>query len=462
MIGPAGENLVRYACIMHGLFDAAGRCGLGAVMGSKNLKAVAVRGSKLPAVADPDGIKALGRWLKEHMEMMRGFSEYGTGSPMARFEQLGNLPIRNFRDGVFPAADSISAVTLKDSMGVGMEGCFACPVRCKKVVAVEEPFTVDRRYGGPEYETLGALGSACGVDDLKAVAKGSERCNALGLDTISTGVTIAFAMECFENGLLSKEDTGGLELRFGNAEAMLQTIEQIALRQGIGALLAEGSARAGEQIGRGAESFAVHVKQIEIPMHEPRLNKALALGYMVHPHGPDHMNSLIDIFYSAFGKSPVVMVPDAASLGLEPAPFDDIGPRKVALVKAVQSGSFVGDALLICQFLPYSYKQVAELTAAVTGWDTSVAEQLRVAERILTTCRLFNLRAGLTADDDRLPPRFFQPTHGGALAETALDHGELERAKRYYYDLMGWDRNGVPKPEKLEELGIERKTFQIK
>jgi aldehyde:ferredoxin oxidoreductase len=455
MIGPGGENLVKYACIMHGPFDAAGRGGLGAVMGSKNLKAVAVRGSRMPAVHDSEGVRGVAGWLKENLFLVTGFSEYGTGSPMAQFEALGNLPVRNFRDSGFERVNNITAQNLKETIRVGMEACFACPVRCKKTVECTRPYRVDRAYGGPEYETLGALGSTCGIDDLAAIAKGSELCNAYSLDTISTGVTIAFAMECFENGLLSLQDTGGIELRFGNGDAMVKMIERIARREGVGEVLAEGSSRAARKIGKGAEAFAMQVKNLEIPMHEPRLNSSLGLGYMVNPHGADHMDSLIDIFFCALTKRPDVVVPDAVPMGFEPAPFEGIGPRKVALFKVFQSKRIILDSLLCCHFLPYSFSQLAELTSAVTGWETSTMELCRMAERILTMCRLFNVREGLSSEHDRLPERFFHPTKEGPLAGRALNPGEMNEARGYYYYLMGWDERGVPLKQKLDELGIE-------
>jgi aldehyde:ferredoxin oxidoreductase len=454
MIGPGGENRVRYACIMHGLYDVAGRGGMGAVMGSKNLKAVAVRGNTMPPVKNAEGVKTVVGWLKENMRLVKAYREFGTGRPMGRFEQLGNLPIRNFRDGGFPAVDQISAQAVKETVRVGMDGCFACPVRCKKVVEFDEPYKVDRAYGGPEYETLGTLGSVCGIDDLKAVCKGSELCNAYSLDTISTGMTIAFAMECYENGLLTTEDTNGIELKFGNADAMLKTIKLIAYREGIGELLAEGSAAAAEKIGKGADAYAIHVKRLELPMHEPRLNKALALGYMVNPHGADHMDNMIDIFFCALATQPNVTLPDAIPLGFEPAPFDQIGPKKVALFKVFQAKRIMMDCLVLCHFLPYSIAQIVKLTGDVTGWDTSAMEQCRVAERILTLCRMFNVREGFTADSDRLPERFFEPTIGGPLSEKCLTSKEMEKAKRYYYYLMGWDEKGMPMPEKIEELGL--------
>ena len=455
LIGPAAENLVSFACIMHGTHDAAGRGGLGAVMGSKNLKAVAVRGTNPPPVVNRDGVRRVSAWLKENMDLVKGYRELGTGGAMELFEQAGNLPSHNFREGRFPAVGSISPTRIRETIRVGMEACFACPVRCKKVVEAQEPYPVDRAYGGPEYETIGAFGSCCGIDDLPAIARANALCNAYSLDTISTGVTIAFAMECFEKGLLSREDTGGIDLSFGNAEAMLQMIELIVRREGIGELLAEGSARAAERIGRGAERLAMQVKGLEIPMHEPRLSKGLGLGYMVNPHGADHMDNMMDILMSGYGTKLAMNLDDALPLGLEPTALEDGGPRKIAYFKAHHCKRIISDCLLLCHFLPYSFSHIVQLVTAVTGWDTTVMEQIRVAERVLTLCRLFNLKAGLTAKDDKLPERFFQPTPDGALKDKALNPEEMEAAKRYYYDLMGWDENGVPKAGKLEELGIE-------
>ena len=451
LIGPGGENLVLYSCIMHGLFDAAGRGGLGAVMGSKKLKAVAVRGHRAPRVANPEGVRELREWLLANMERLRDFHELGTGAAMSVFEQTGNLPVRNFRDGLFPGVKRIDAQAVRDTIRVGMEGCFACPVRCKKVVELREPYTVDRAYGGPEYETLAALGSNCGIDDLAAIAKGNELCAAYSLDTISVGGVIAFAMECFENGLLGPEDTGGIELRFGNAGAMLRLIELIARREGIGELLAEGTARAAGKIGQGAEQFAIQVKGLEAGMHEPRFKPGLGLGFMVNPHGADHCCNLHDTMFLAEPQ-----IDALKPLGiLEPLPLEDIGPGKVALFRLVHLWRVLYDSLVLCIFLPYSYRQLADVTAAVTGWNTDIVEQQRVAERIVTTMRLFNLRQGLTAADDRLPRRFFQPKTDGILQDRPLDPAKYEKARRYYYTLMGWDpETGVPLPEKVEELGI--------
>ena len=453
IIGPAGENLVRYACIMNGLYDAAGRGGLGAVMGSKNLKAIAVRGHQAPKISDLDPVKKLRKWLAANMHLVSSFREFGTGAAMDGFEGIGNLPVRNFRDGLFPGVKKIDAQAVKDTIRVGMDACFACTVRCKKRVQVKEPYPVDPAYGGPEYETLAALGSNCCIDNLEAIAKGSELCNAYSLDTISTGAVISFAMECFENGLLSSKDTNGIELRFGNEEAMLKLIELIARREGIGDLLAEGTAQAARRIGPEALEFAIQVKGLEAGMHEPRVKPGLGLGFMVNPQGADHCCNLHDTTYLGDDNW---RVEELKPLGMsEPVPAEDIGPRKVALFRLVQLKQILLDSLLLCQFLPYNYEQVTDVLAAVTGWDTSVTELLRTAERTLTMTRLFNIREGFTAADDQLPRRFFQPKTDGVLADKHLDSKKFEEARIHYYSLMGWDKdNGIPLPEKLAELGI--------
>ncbi len=448
-IGPGGENLVRFACVMNDLKAAAGRGGMGAVMGSKALKAIAVRGHKKFEVADPERLKEIRQWesvLERPMlyDDMDAWARDRVGPGAAS----GNLPVRNFLDGEFPEILTGGEAKLK------MEGCYACPRRCRKVVKIDTPYSVDPAYGSPGYEALAAMGSTCGVSNLKAIAKGSELCNAYTIDCISTGVTIAFAMECFENGLLTTKDTDGIELRFGNAEAMLKIIELIARREGIGDLLAEGTARAAQKIGKGAEKLAMHVKGVEIPMHEPRLKAALGLGYAVNPHGADHQANMQDTGYSKPGPA----FDNARLLGmLEPLPADELGPRKVAAFRNIHLCCIAEDSLVLCQFVPYGVQQIVDILTAVTGWDTSITEVLRVAERTLTMARAFNIQEGLSAADDKLPDRFFQPKRNGVLSTKFYDREQLEKAKSYYYTLMGWDaQTGIPTPETLEALSIDK------
>ena len=450
LIGPGGERLVRYACVIVDLKDAAGRTGMGAVMGSKNLKAVAVRGHGRTEVSDGKALTELSRWLSQRLE---GFwaHEYGTGSNLDAGVVSGNLPIRNFRDGDFPNANALSAETIKETVRIGMEGCYACSVRCKKIVKIDEPFTVDPIYGGPEYETLAALGSNCGVDDLKAVCKANELCNRYSIDTISAGVSIAFAMECYENGLLTDEDTGGLKLNFGNAEAMLKMVEMICKREGLGDLLAEGVKRASEKIGKESEKFAVHVKGQEVPMHEPRFKRSLGIGYAVSPTGADHMHNLHDTILTVRGQQ----LDNLAALGiLEPIPLEDLGPRKVRALIYFVDWRVLDNCLLLCDFLPWNYIQKTDIVRAVTGWNTTAWELMKIGERVTTMARIFNIREGFKKQDDWLPERFFHPKTAGALSKTAIDPEKLRNAIDTYYKMMGWDENGVPTREKLEELDI--------
>ncbi|MCX8033345.1 MAG: aldehyde ferredoxin oxidoreductase family protein [Thermoleophilia bacterium] len=456
MIGPGGENLVSFACIMHGPFDAAGRGGLGAVMGAKNLKAVAVRGTGRVPVYSRDEVKAINEWLtQKHWKtfwLQQVLAEYGTGGPeMEGMEEIGHLPVKNWKGAPFPGVKNIHGGALKERLGVGMEGCFGCPLRCKKRLRSGAPYFVDEEYGGPEYEAICSLGTNCMVDDPAAVAKANEICNANSLDVISTGTTIAFAMECFERGLITREDTGGLELRFGNGEALVECVRLIARREGIGALLAEGSREAAAKIGKEAEALSVEVKGVHPGMHEPRRLPAFALGFMVNPNGADHCANVHDDIFVTENS-----LQDFFSLGfLDTLPLDDISPRKVALFKVGHIREFLNDCLLTCHlaYVGVNYDVPTQILRAVTGWNVGAAELIRASERILTAARLFNIRQGLSASDDVLPVRFFEPKTDGPYV-AGLDPEKMERAKRYYYFLMGWDEVGVPLPERVEELYI--------
>jgi aldehyde:ferredoxin oxidoreductase len=449
-IGPGGEKLVRYACVINDLNHVAGRCGIGAVMGSKNLKAIAVKGTGNVGVRKPKRLRKLAKWMTTNVDKVaHTLHTYGTGADMDVTETLGNLPVHNFRDGDFPEVDSISAQAVKEHVRVGMGTCFACVVACKKEVEVAEPWKVDRAYGGPEYETLAALGSNCGVSDLKAVCKANELCQRYSIDTISTGVSISFAMECFERGLLTEKITDGMNLAFGDARCMLKLVEMIGERKGIGNLLAEGVKRAAESIQKGAEELAIHVKGQEVPMHDPRLKRGEALGYAVSPTGADHVHNIHDTFlYPQLPKQ-------YKSLGvLETVPLEDFGPKKIRLYKYISEWRTLNNFLVMCLLTPWSVIQKVEIVRSVTGWNTTAFELMKVVERGNTLARIFNLREGFTEKDDWLPPRFFQPKTSGALSKTSVNPRKLQKAKRTYYDMMGWTEEGVPKKSKLEELDI--------
>ncbi len=456
-IGPGGEKLVRYASVVNDLNHVAGRCGMGAVMGSKNLKAVAVKGTGKVKVRKPKKLGRLAKWMATNVDnVAHTLHTYGTGSDMDVSETMGNLPVRNFRDGDFPEADSISAQAVKEHVRVGMGTCYACAVACKKEVKVTEPWNVDPAYGGPEYETLAALGSNCGVSNLKAICKANELCQRYSIDTISTGVSIGFAMECFERGLLTEEDTEGMDLNFGNAQSMVKLVEMIGERKGIGNLLAEGVKRAAECIQKGAEELAVHVKGQEVPMHDPRLKRGEALGYTISPTGADHVHNIHDTFlFPQLPKS-------YESLGvLEAVPIEDFGPKKIRLYKYVGEWRTLNNFLVMCLFPPWSVRQKVEIVRSVTGWNTTAFELMKVVERGNTLARIFNLSEGFTEKDDWLPPRFFQPKTSGALNKTSVDPQKLRKAKLTYYDMMGWTEDGVPKQSTLEELDIAWATNKI-
>jgi aldehyde:ferredoxin oxidoreductase len=459
MIGPAGENLVRFACLMNGLSDAAGRTGLGAVMGSKKLKAVAVRGTSRLEAADMDAIRDMARRAAQEVrdgERAAGLHEFGTGAGLEGSVEVGNLPIRNFRDGEFPNAGEISAEVYLEEIGVGMEACWACAVRCKKVVQAESPYEVDPAYGGPEYESAAALGSCCGVDDIVAVSKATELCNAYSLDTISTGMMIAFAMECFENGLIGPEETDGLELHFGNGDAVVEMVRRIAHRDGLGDTLADGPAAAVEAIGDEAAPFAVATKNQPYPMHEPRYKRGMAIGYAVSPTGADHVHSFHDIGVSEPDEAGFLQHEKLRSMGvLEPMAQESLGPDKVLASLRSSTLRLAQNCMMMCIFTGWHINDMAAMVEAATGWSFSAYELMKVGERAAALARIFNLREGFTAADDQLAGRSHGPTRGGALAEGGIEEEELQRALRTYYAMSGWEREtGVPTRETLEALDI--------
>lgn len=454
IIGQAGENLVRYAAILNDVHHAAGRTGMGAVMGSKNLKAVAVRGHNRPTLANPDAVGALAKWLSDNVGTLMGaYQSQGTASGLRSLNREGGLPARNFQQSTFEGADNISGRAMKESILVGQGSCYACPVRCKRMVSVTEPYHVDSVYGGPEYETLASFGSNCGIDDLAAIAKANELCNAHGIDTISTGATVAFAMECFERGILNEGDTSGLKLSFGNASAMLQLVDMIVRREGIGDVLAEGVARAASRIGKGAEEFALHVKGQEIPMHEPRYKQGIGIGYAISPKGADHTYSIHDNLYTSEGPA----LESFKALGvLEPLALDDLSPAKVRMIAYHTCWNHLLDCLVLCNFIAFNHRQIEDLVNGVTGWNSTAWELMKVGERCLAMTRAFNIREGLGKKDDVLPQRFFTPLPSGPLEGVGINRDKFDQARETFYSMMGWDKmNGVPSLGKMQELGIE-------
>jgi aldehyde:ferredoxin oxidoreductase len=309
----------------------------------------------------------------------------------------------------------------------------------------------DATYGGPEYETLASIGSNCGVDNLEAIVKGNALCNAYGLDTISTGVCIAFAMECFENGILTEKDTNGLKLNFGNALAMVQLVEMIAHREGIGNILADGVARAAQALGNGAENYAMEIKGQEIPMHEPRYKPGLGVGYTVSPTGADHCHNVHDTMYSDKVSA------NLQSLGVtQPIPAQELNAAKVRALVYGTLWQHTLNCLVWCSFVPLGVNKMIDLLRGITGWNTTVWELMKVGERCVTMTHVFNLREGFEKKDDYLPKRFYRALTSGPLKGARIKQREMKQAIDTYYDMVGWDRkSGKPARHKLQELGIE-------
>ena len=459
--GPGGEAGVRFACLINMSNRANGRTGMGAVMGAKNLKAIAVRGRKRPSVADRKALAALARWGAENFESSDVYSMglHGTADVLAFQNEVGGLPTRNWSSGVFEGWERLTGEAMSDTILKERDTCYACVVRCKRVVETEwQGHAVEPRYGGPEYETLATLGSYCGVDDLEAIAYANQLCNMYGLDTISCGATIGFAMDCFERGLLTEEDTGGVPLRFGNTEAMVQMVEQIGWREGFGDLLAEGTARLAEHLGPEARELAVVIKGQDLPAHMPEVKRSLALVYAVNPFGADHQSSEHDPAYGGDyeGYQERMRALDL----LEPQPEFSLTPEKVRFALYTEQFYSLLDSINVCQFVwgpswhLYGPNQLVEMARAVTGWDVSLWELMKAGERRLNLMRAFNVREGFTRDDDVLPPKLAQPRKGGPSDGMSVDPAQVEQAKDLYYAMCGWNEGGVPTRAKLEELGI--------
>lgn len=461
-IGPAGEKKVRYACILNELKHVNGRGGHGAVMGSKNLKAIAVYGNLFPKAADPDMVKNIAQsFMKRFMDFpgSRGLREGGTSRILITQNNTSQLPSYNWKTGFFEKAEKISRDEIKENVGAGDEGCFACPVFCKKSVKAETPFKIDPKYGGPEYETLATLGSLLGISDLYTICKANELCNKYSLDTISTGGSIAFAIDCFEKGILTSKDTDGLELKFGDKKILIPLIERIVKREGIGDLIAEGVKKMAERLGEKSKKLAVHCKGLEFPGHDPRVKKSLSLAYSLTPIGADHMSSIHDSLNTP--ATPTMVRDRLKPLGIyEPLDLDDLGPRKAKYFYQTHVIYSVYSCLDICLFVmaparALNFNQLVDAVDAITGWETSLWELAQLGERRLQMMRAFNIAAGFTKEDDILPPLMFEPMVGGSTDGKKIDIEDFQNAVKVVYDIAGWDENGKLKKSKLTELSID-------
>jgi aldehyde:ferredoxin oxidoreductase len=450
-IGQAGENLVRFAGILTDEANRiAARCGLGAVMGSKRLKAVAVRGSGRVPVANEEEFRKIKQQVIKNVRedpIIQNWSKGGTPSLFALYWQLGDTPGFNWTARQLDP-EGLSWPGGYEAILTGARSCYLCPVGCRRVVTVKEGvYAFEPNVEGPEYETLSLLGSNCGVTDVKAVAKANDLCNLYGLDTISTGGTIAFAMECFERGLITKEDTGGLELRFGNADAMIKMIEMIAFRKGFGEVLAEGSRRAARIIGGGAEDYAMHVKGVEIAAHDPRVFQGGGPHFACAITGGRHTEGLT-LHLELRGR-----VRDA--LGIPK--LDSKSPEgKGRAAKIMEDWTaFIASAgwCWFADLLKGIYQHEENLVKtfnAVTGFNFTIKDALLAGERIFNIRKAFNVRHGATRADDKLPKRLLEER---GRAGTVVD---LTKTLDEYYEARGWDKKtSKPTKEKLIQLGLE-------
>jgi aldehyde:ferredoxin oxidoreductase len=434
-IGPAGERLVRYATVSH---DGrhAGRGGLGAVLGSKNIKAVAVRGARVkPPLADPERVLAAARDLRGRSfgPATAKYRELGTLANLLSFNAINTLPTRNFSAASFEGAPKLAAEELHELRLVARDNCASCTIGCEHIYAAPGGGTTR-----VEYENVFALGPLCGVSDPDAVLAASRLCDDLGIDTISAGGTLAWAMECAERGLIDAP-----WLRFGDADALMRALNEIGARDGLGDLLAEGSRRAAEQVGQGSQGFAPHVKGLELPGYEPRTLHAMALGLAVNARGADHNRS---------GAYEADLSGDLDRLAG--------GDEHVVAAIETEDRAAVMDSLILCKFLrgvfDEPWPEWAALLEPVTGWDIDADELRRTARRIVVAKRLFNLREGWTRAEDRLPERFLtEPLELDSGREATLTETRLTAMIDAYYVRRGLTAQGVPKPETETELGLD-------
>lgn len=462
--GLAGMNRVRFANITNNLGHFNGRNGLGAVMGSKNLKAVAALGTETVEYHDAEFLrKTATAYAKTFRNSPAGDAlyVYGTTGFPELLSAAGGLPVNNFRNSALEDASPLGGETYNSLLLKKRKGCHACPIMCKRGIALDDPvYGVDSRYGGPEYETIAALGSNLNILDLKAVAKGNEICNRYCMDTISAGMTIAFACECFEKGIIGTADTGGIELRFGDPALLLKLLEMTARREGFGDLLAEGSARLAAKWGVSDQPLCLCVKGQELALHDPRIKVGVGMSYALCTYGADHMNTPHD---PSFVDQNSFSLKSVKPLGIYRAmPATQLSNDKVRSFIALENFWRMLDSLGLCVFgfAPRGVMPLETMVAcieAVTGWDASLYDLMKAAERSSMMARAFNSREGLSVKNDRLPERLYEPKPNGPGAGTRIFSKEdFQDALQKYYAIINCDpQTGRPSPGKLLELNLE-------
>jgi aldehyde:ferredoxin oxidoreductase len=429
-IGPAGENLVKYACITHAEGFLLGRAGVGTVMGSKKLKAVVVHGTKKIEIKKQQEIEAFKKDLNEKLND-RGILLDGTPETLMMTHYMGALPTRNWTEGEFEGAEQINLDRMKEKIIVKKRSCQACVVACKNISEIKKGPYAGTHVSGPEYETLFSLGALCGNSNLESIAKANELCNRLGIDTISAGNVIAFGMECYSKGLLTKKELDDVDLKFGNHEAIITMINKIAYRKGIGDIFAEGVKNASEKI-KGSHPLAVHAKGLELPGYDPRAAPEMALSYVTSDRGGCHLRS-------------IAYRPDMTGMD-----------GKVEMVKDLEDYYSVCDSMILCRFVTYPvmgpiyWENLAELYSMVTEKTITKDDLVTTGERINNLCRWFNVREGITRKDDYLPNRFsIEPLKKGQYDGMVLNKENFDMMLDEYYKLRKWDNNGIPPKENI-------------
>ncbi len=436
-IGPGGEKLSRIAAVMNDLDRAAGRSGVGAVMGSKNLKAIVVKGSSKPEVADKDKlkevVKRVNEKIRENGVTGQGLPTYGTAVLVNIINENGVFPAKNFQQSTFAQAEEISGETLAEKYLVKRVGCYGCPIACGRHCKVD-----DIESGGPEYETVWGFGADCGVSDLASVIKANYWCNEVGLDTISASATIASAMELYQRGMIKDEELDGLSLEFGNAEAVIEWTKRMGLREGLGDKMAEGSYRLGEMYG--APEYSMSVKKQELPAYDPRAIQGQGLAYATSNRGGCHVRAYL-------------ISPEILALPEKLDRFEVAG--KPEWVKIFQDLTAVIDSTGMCLFTSFAMNadDYADMINAVTGYDFDAASLLAAGDRIWNMEKLFNIDSGLGKADDTLPKRLLEEEIVDGPSKGSMS--QLDEMLPKYYDVRGWDAEGVPTEAKLAELGIQ-------
>jgi len=442
-IGAAGENQVKMAAVMNDHGRAAGRTGMGAVMGAKNLKAIALRGSQEVALADPEAFDEVVREIQHNLDedmAAMALRMAGTAGYVDMGLMYGDVPIRYFQQGEWDGASDLSGVVMAEEYQRRIRACYRCPIACGR--ETEAPRFGVERVDGPEYETVAALGSLAMVDDLEGVIYAGHLCNVHGLDTISTGCTIALACEMFERGVLTSDDTGGLSIHYGDVEMVHRLIGMVAHREGFGNILADGTAALAERFG--VPELAATVNGLEVPMHDPRAFSGMAVTYALSPRGACHMQG--DMYGVDTGQGPAV------ELGIVPGDRFDDSEEKGRIAARQHVWRSLYNAWTLCQFQNPGVEPLVRAVDAVTGWDLDAPELMTAGKRIVALKRMFNMRRGLTGADDRLPDLLEQPLEAGGTEGAVPD---LERLLAGAYAELGWDpETGAPTSETLERLDL--------